>query len=706
MSSSRANRPMANLTQRNNPMFFRQGVDQLMGSVPENKINFEESEGANQKTNFFGDPAFFSPKNTVQARLKTGEPNDPFEKEADAVADKVVNGKGTNTDDGKGSPRLQLTSVRPNDLQKGDNSQNPENLQDTASAAEVEGQPAIQKMEAEEEVQTKVDTPPSAPAPSIENRLNNSKGNGAKLGGDEKKEMESGFGADFSDVSIHTDENAVQMNQDIGAQAFTHGNDIYFNKNKYQPDSTEGKHLLAHELTHTIQQNGKLQKKENGHSISPTSNNVQTGFWSKVWGGVKNVGNTLWSGAKKIGGAFESVWDTATQYVGKGATWVWEGLKSLGGTAWSWLKAAGSKVWQAIKWFGNKSWEMIKTLGVVLWEKLVWLGQNAWSYISNIPRRAWRLVVHSWEGIKGAAGWIWSGLEGAAKHVWKAIHGTFHWLKDGFSGLLGWLGDGLGKGAKWAYDFIKSPSLAKLWDGLLGGLSWLGEGITGFAKWGWRGIQGAALWAWEGVKGLAGWIWDGITGTVKWLGKRFMLILDLLGVGEALQVIWGLIFRMRRLTPTEISASLMVHPAGMIPYDLIRVDENSIISSMGGGSAVTTMHIIHSPKGGIFTDTMVHELTHVAQYENVGSVYMAEAIHAQTVHGRTGGGIGSGDAYDYTRTGTLAAQTAAGLKYKDLNRESQAELVQDYYIQLNSSFTKLPQADYLPFINDMQNGEF
>lgn len=66
--------------------------------------------------------------------------------------------------------------------------------------------------------------------------------------------MEQSFGADFNEVRVHTDSQAVQMSQDIGAHAFTHGNDIYFNDNQYNPKENSGQHLLAHELTHTIQQ--------------------------------------------------------------------------------------------------------------------------------------------------------------------------------------------------------------------------------------------------------------------------------------------------------------------------------------------------------------------------------------------------------------------------------------------------------------------
>jgi hypothetical protein len=71
--------------------------------------------------------------------------------------------------------------------------------------------------------------------------------------------MESSFGVDLSGVNIHTDRDAIAMNKELGAQAFTHGKDIFFNSGKYNPDSSTGKHLLAHELTHTIQQEARLK---------------------------------------------------------------------------------------------------------------------------------------------------------------------------------------------------------------------------------------------------------------------------------------------------------------------------------------------------------------------------------------------------------------------------------------------------------------
>ncbi len=118
--------------------------------------------------------------------------------------------------------------------------------------------------QAEEEEEEPVQVSPNgqtAVNPYTESKLKNSAGNGNKMDTATRNEMERGFGADFSRVNIHTDTNAEQMSRELGARAFTHGNDIYFNKGKYNPQSKEGKHLLAHELTHTIQQKGMIPAK-------------------------------------------------------------------------------------------------------------------------------------------------------------------------------------------------------------------------------------------------------------------------------------------------------------------------------------------------------------------------------------------------------------------------------------------------------------
>ena len=111
---------------------------------------------------------------------------------------------------------------------------------------------------------------------SLESQLHSSKGKGTALPEGTRKQMEGAFNADFSSVRVHTGTSAVQMNKELSAQAFTHGSDIYFNEGKYDTQSPQGNKLLAHELTHTVQQGGSnkqiVQKKVGSKS---TQNNVE-----------------------------------------------------------------------------------------------------------------------------------------------------------------------------------------------------------------------------------------------------------------------------------------------------------------------------------------------------------------------------------------------------------------------------------------------
>ena len=121
----------------------------------------------------------------------------------------------------------------------------------------------LQKTEAKEETAQAKTKGGAAPAPStaVESSLHASKGQGSHLPDATRSSMESGFGVDFKGVRIHTGSAAVNMSKSLHAQAFTHGNDIYFNEGKFNPSTREGKTLLAHELTHTVQQGASVQRK-------------------------------------------------------------------------------------------------------------------------------------------------------------------------------------------------------------------------------------------------------------------------------------------------------------------------------------------------------------------------------------------------------------------------------------------------------------
>ena len=216
----------------------------------------------------------------VQTKLSIGKSNDKYEVEADKTADQIVSQKQNAKSDSffTPSPVVQRkssaersTPVTQLKTEQEETLQNKTETVATETPKAVEknpiSKPLIQQKKTEEEVQTKeeeqeiqksadTETSPTNTA-SLESKLQSSKGGGSPMANTTQNQMESGFGANFSKVRIHNDSNAVQMNKELGSQAFANGNDVYFNEGKYNPDSQDGKHLLAHELTHTIQQGNK-----------------------------------------------------------------------------------------------------------------------------------------------------------------------------------------------------------------------------------------------------------------------------------------------------------------------------------------------------------------------------------------------------------------------------------------------------------------
>ncbi|MCW6037559.1 DUF4157 domain-containing protein [Spirulina subsalsa FACHB-351] len=95
--------------------------------------------------------------------------------------------------------------------------------------------------------------------PQIETAIRQQRGQGQPLPTDIREPLEQAFQTDFSPVRIHTDEKSHQLNHSIHALAFTTGQDIFFKRGKYQPHSRQGQELLAHELTHVVQQNSRAR---------------------------------------------------------------------------------------------------------------------------------------------------------------------------------------------------------------------------------------------------------------------------------------------------------------------------------------------------------------------------------------------------------------------------------------------------------------
>ena len=91
---------------------------------------------------------------------------------------------------------------------------------------------------------------------NISDQINRTRGGGSPLPIGLRGPLEQSFGSNFSGVRVHTDQQADTLNRSVQAKAFTLGSDIYFRKGNYQPGTSGGQELLAHELTHVVQQGG------------------------------------------------------------------------------------------------------------------------------------------------------------------------------------------------------------------------------------------------------------------------------------------------------------------------------------------------------------------------------------------------------------------------------------------------------------------
>ena len=138
---------------------------------------------------------------------------------------------------------------------------------------------------------------------AIEDRLARASGSGHSLPTPTRAFMEPRFNADFGQVQIHTGSEAVQMSQALSAKAFTHRSNIYFGENSFQPGTSDGDRLIAHELAHVVQQGAAIRPQ--APSVDPQTPQIQGGFWSRVKKKFKSVAKKVAKVAKRVGKALK-----------------------------------------------------------------------------------------------------------------------------------------------------------------------------------------------------------------------------------------------------------------------------------------------------------------------------------------------------------------------------------------------------------------
>ncbi|NEO28154.1 MAG: DUF4157 domain-containing protein [Kamptonema sp. SIO4C4] len=162
----------------------------------------------------------------IHPQLEISQPQDRDEQEAEAMGRQVVQSLHTAPQSGQRSADVEAADWEKTDF---------------ATAP-------IQR------VQRQADEGGTTASPEVEEAINAKIGTGHPLPADIRGKMESAFGEDFSAVQVHTDSEAQALNESVSAKAFTTGQDIFFNEGTFDPGSMAGQELLAHELTHVVQQ--------------------------------------------------------------------------------------------------------------------------------------------------------------------------------------------------------------------------------------------------------------------------------------------------------------------------------------------------------------------------------------------------------------------------------------------------------------------
>ncbi len=179
--------------------------------------------------NSYSPAASRDPGLALQPKLAVGDVNDPLEAEADAMADRIMRMPDV--------PLVQRKCGQCEDEEQ-----------------PIQLKPLISQSQDTKFIQTKSSENRVSVGDAVSSRIQSTRGHGSALSDSTRSFMESRFGTDLGNVKIHTDPESAQINRDVNALAFTVGNDIYFNEGLYQPNTDSGQHLLAHELTHTLQQ--------------------------------------------------------------------------------------------------------------------------------------------------------------------------------------------------------------------------------------------------------------------------------------------------------------------------------------------------------------------------------------------------------------------------------------------------------------------
>jgi len=437
----------------------------------------------------------------VQPKLSVGQPGDRYEVEADKAADQIVARDQQQTPSFiSPTPAIQRQTDEDVQKQELENEIQQKPVVDPISPG-VQLKPLIQQ-QTEEEIQQKcaecgqeetLQRKPQgqqAVSGSVENQLVSSKGGGRPMSGETRSSMESGFGADFGNVRIHTDSNAVQMNKSLGAQAFTSGNDIYFNEGKYNPNSSSGKHLLAHELTHTIQQGGSGAMAQAKIQMMPDWVNSAAGWVGDTASGVANgvadgaawVGGQVADGAAWVGDQVADGAEWVGDQISAAATWVMDGINGAINSGTDFL----NEKWDQVKEFGTSSFDDIKngfgSLVSYITSPFNSLMTAMTDFNSDLLEGTWNMLKSGGDALMAGINNLVQGVLNTGEAMWSSVTGFINGIFENINSFFnnsgfGMLPESIQSGIRSAFSGLQS-----LWDNITSFWNDLWTRLTSFGQ--------------------------------------------------------------------------------------------------------------------------------------------------------------------------------------------------------------------------------
>ncbi len=251
-----------------------QAVQLLFGHKSRYVGNLDSSVAPQSSHSFGKIPVHTGTHGNIQPKLKVNSPGDIYEQEADRVSNQIMENpvvaipqsvQRLSHNEDEIIQNLPAPSITPI-VQR----QAPPGEKEKDEIEEDDSIGSVQPKRLQSAVSSNHEH-----VEDLGNRLKREKGGGKPMDADMRAFFEPRMQAGFDRVRIHTDSNAVHMNRELGARAFTHGRDIYFGADQYVPNSLEGKKLIAHELTHVVQQGGGQRSSMNTNQRSVGSDVVQ-----------------------------------------------------------------------------------------------------------------------------------------------------------------------------------------------------------------------------------------------------------------------------------------------------------------------------------------------------------------------------------------------------------------------------------------------